>query len=160
VDERSLIDNTQNAAYGRHRYELEEFCRARFDTTVVRLPGMFGRGLKKNVIYDLLHGLPVDGVPANARFQYYDVDRVWGDLDRILGARVAVANITSEPVVIGDVVQDVFGHTLPLAFAPSAANYDVRSIHAGLAGGSDGYWYDAATVMSGLRSFVADERAR
>ena len=73
VDEHTAIDPAASQPYGRHRYELEEFCRAHFDATVVRLPGLYGRGLKKNVIFDLLNDRPVDAVPGNARFQFYDI---------------------------------------------------------------------------------------
>ena len=86
VDERTTIDAAASQPYGRHRYELEEFCRGRFDTTVVRLPGLFGRGLKKNAIFDLLHDRPVDAIPGNARFQFYNTERVWSDVELVLAA--------------------------------------------------------------------------
>src|SRR5205823_4842665 len=55
VDEDSPVDTSTVHAYGRHRRALEEYAAGRFDATVVRLPGLYGRGLKKNIIYDLLH---------------------------------------------------------------------------------------------------------
>lgn len=46
-------------AYGRNRRELEKFCAANFDRClVVRLPALFGAGLKKNFIFDLANPLP------------------------------------------------------------------------------------------------------
>src|SRR5262249_4700496 len=41
VDESTPVEPSHATAYGRHRYQLEEFFRARFDTLVVRLPGLF-----------------------------------------------------------------------------------------------------------------------
>lgn len=160
VDENTPIDPSSSEPYGRHRYQLEEFCRSRHQATVVRLPGMYGTGLKKNAIYDLLNHRPVDGIPGNARFQFYDVDLVWRDVERVLAAGVRTANITAEPVSMSEVAEKVFGRALPLAFSEGAASYDVRSLYAGLAGGHAGYWYNAAESIEGLAAFVARERAK
>ena len=158
VDEETPIDATAGQPYGRHRLELEEFCRARFDTTVVRLPGLYGRGLKKNAIFDLLHDRPVDQVPGNARFQFYDVERVWPDVKRILAADIRTVNITAEPVEMTEVAARVFDRELPTPKADGAPSYDVQSIHAARMGGRNGYWYDAESVFDGLLNFVASER--
>jgi hypothetical protein len=46
-------------AYGRHRRELEVFCMDHFpDCLVVRLPALFGPGLRKNLIFDLANPVP------------------------------------------------------------------------------------------------------
>lgn len=46
-------------AYGKHRRLLEAFCEEHFDNClVVRLPALFGEGLRKNFIFDLLNPLP------------------------------------------------------------------------------------------------------
>ena len=160
VDEHTAIDPAVSQPYGRHRYELEEFCRARFDTTVVRLPGLYGKGLKKNAIFDLLNDRPVDAVPGNARFQFYDIDRLWDDVSCVRSAGVGMVNITSEPVEMSAVAREIFGRDMPTPHSDTAPDYDVRSLHAEIAGGRNGYWFDAATVMAGLRKFVAEERSR
>ena len=46
-------------AYGRHRAELEQWVRSEYpEALIVRLPGLFGKGIKKNFIYDYIHFLP------------------------------------------------------------------------------------------------------
>ena len=160
VDEGTVIDAAASQPYGRHRFELEEFCRGRFDTTVVRLPGLYGHGLKKNAVFDLLHDRPVDAMPGNARFQFYDIERVWPDVERVLEARLPLANITAEPVSMTALAERVFGKMLPIPWSHSAPSYDVRSVHARLVGGRDGYWFGASDVFAGLKRFVASERGR
>lgn len=49
----------QDLAYGRNRRALEEFVEDQFaGSLVVRLPALFGRGLRKNFIFDLLNPIP------------------------------------------------------------------------------------------------------
>ncbi len=59
ADETSEIDTEGLHPYGLHRYFLEQWVREyRPDALVVRLPGLFGKNLKKNFIYDLIHVIP------------------------------------------------------------------------------------------------------
>ena len=160
VDESTAIDDAAGQPYGRHRRELERFCTGRFDGTIVRLPGLFGRGLKKNAIYDLLHDNAIAHINPQSAFQFYDLSRLWTDIEQVRSAGIALVNLSTEPVVMGEVASEVFHRTLsPLAGAVPA-RYDMRSIHAERLGGRDGYWYDAAYTRSALARFVADEGAR
>ena len=55
----STGDFQEELAYGRHRRELESFVEDHFAThLVVRLPALFGHGLRKNFIFDLLNPVP------------------------------------------------------------------------------------------------------
>ena len=57
-DEGTVIDGAGHHAYGRHRWELERWCVGRFPCVrVVRLPALFGTGLRKNAVCDLMHGI-------------------------------------------------------------------------------------------------------
>lgn len=59
VDETSKINTKGLHAYGYNRYHLECWVRERFpDALIIRLPGLFGRNLKKNFIYDYINRIP------------------------------------------------------------------------------------------------------
>ena len=59
VDENTNIQLEGLHAYGANRYYMEEFVRNNFeDYLIVRLPALFGKGLKKNFIYDMIHKIP------------------------------------------------------------------------------------------------------
>ncbi|MDP2215360.1 hypothetical protein [Phenylobacterium sp.] len=46
-------------AYGRHRRELEAFCAERFARClIIRAPALFGTGLRKNFLFDILNPAP------------------------------------------------------------------------------------------------------
>jgi nucleoside-diphosphate-sugar epimerase len=47
------------SAYGQNRRALEEFCSRHFPRClIIRLPALFGRGLRKNFLFDLLNPVP------------------------------------------------------------------------------------------------------
>ncbi len=59
VFEDTDVDAANAPAYGKNRLALEGWVREEYpDALVVRLPGLFGPGLKKNFIFDLLHAAP------------------------------------------------------------------------------------------------------
>lgn len=60
VNEDTIIHPTQQEHYGKHRYQLEQWVasqRSHNCYNIIRLPGLFGKHLKKNFIYDILNPL-------------------------------------------------------------------------------------------------------
>ncbi len=59
VDENSVIDIENLHPYGYNRYQLELWVRKNYpDALIIRLPGLFGRNIKKNFIYDYINVIP------------------------------------------------------------------------------------------------------
>lgn len=59
VDEDTDISTDGLQAYGANRYRLEQWVRERYpEALIIRLPGLFGKNLKKNFIYDFIHWIP------------------------------------------------------------------------------------------------------
>ncbi|MEG2295217.1 MAG: NAD-dependent epimerase/dehydratase family protein [Oscillospiraceae bacterium] len=59
VDETTIIDVENTQPYGANRCYMEAFVRSHYENyLIVRLPALFGKGLKKNFIYDMIHKIP------------------------------------------------------------------------------------------------------
>lgn len=59
VDEDTEINTNGLLPYGANRYKLEQMVRETWeDALIIRLPGLFGKNLKKNFIYDFIHVIP------------------------------------------------------------------------------------------------------
>jgi len=57
--ESTAIDEEGLHPYGYNRYQLERWCAENVKKChILRLPGLFGKNIKKNFIYDLIHVLP------------------------------------------------------------------------------------------------------
>lgn len=159
VDEATVIDDAAGHPYGRHRLGLERFVQARFAHTIVRLPGLFGTGIKKNALFDLLHGATHAPVHPHAQFQFYNLERLWTDIERVRAAGIALANFSVQPTTMREVAQRAFGRTLATPADLTPARYDVRSCYAAQFGGRDGYWYGAEQTLDEIAAFVTRERA-
>jgi hypothetical protein len=159
VDEDSPTPMTGLHAYGRNRRRLEEIVAARFDALVARLPALYGRGLKKNVVYDLLHDNDVHKIDSRGVFQFYNVDRLWGDLSIALDNDLALVHLPTEPVSVADVARGGFDIEFTNEVVPAPARYDVKTKHAALFGGTGTYVETKAQELAGIAEFVARERA-
>ena len=149
----------ENHAYGKNRYAVEQFITAHFgDHLILRLPGLFGRGLKKNVIYDLLNNNCLDQINPASEYQYYCLDHLWQDIQRSLRHGIRLLNVATEPVKTQDIIDRYFPNQKDRVGQPKSftATYDMRSEHAHLWRPDAGdYLYDAETVLGEIGQFVS-----
>ena len=160
VDEDSPLIPDEMMPYGRNRWDLEQFVSRHFNAVTVRLPNLFGDGLKKNVIFDLLHQNNVDLIQDEAVLQWYSLDGLWADIQKVLHHRIPLINIAAEPWSTRDLTREVFGIDLDNHRPGPAPRYDFRSKYAALWGRTGGYLYGRDDVRERLVQFVARERAR
>lgn len=96
--------------YGKNRYALEIFLREEFDDKllIVRLPAIFGVGLKKNYLYDLMNCHQLGGINLNSRFQWYSLSWLWEDVNLAITAGNKIINLYSEAVETFEIVGRFF----------------------------------------------------
>lgn len=156
VDETSEIDVAGHHAYGLHRLRVEAWIREHFpEVLIVRLPGLFGPGLKKNVIYDLIHDNDLHKVHPDGCFQYYDMRRLANDIDRAWELGLSLLNVSSEPLKTSEIRDRFFPGKELGGSGPAPAGYDMRSLHAGAWEGADGYLYSRAQIVDDLGSWLS-----
>lgn len=161
VDEDSAIDRIGHHAYGLHRLEVEDRIRGMFPRVLIlRLPGLFGPGLKKNVIFDLIHDNNLDKVHPDGLFQYYDLRRLAADIDKAWDLGIDLLNISSGPLGTAEIRDRFFPGKELGAQGPAPASYDMRSKHAEAWGGADGYLYSKEQVMEDLGGWLEQEKLK
>jgi nucleoside-diphosphate-sugar epimerase len=153
------IAPVEATSYGRHRLELEEFVAAHFLTRTIRLPALFGPGLKKNAIFDLLHNNQVEKLDSRGTFQFYDVGRLWQDIEIARRADLSLVHFATEPTSLAEVAREAFGRAFTNETTAVPARYDFRTRHAHMYGGDNGYLMSSAEVLAALRRFVVAQRA-
>lgn len=161
VDEDFDPAGAPNHAYGLHRLALEQWIAARFsDHLIVRLPALFGEGLKKNVLFDLLHNHQTESINPASVFQWYPTARLSGDLAVAARARLRLVNLFTEPLPTRAILARHFPDTRAGPETQPAPRYDLRTRHGALFGGDGRYAMRAADVLSEMDAFIARERSR
>jgi nucleoside-diphosphate-sugar epimerase len=156
VDENSSINKEGHHPYGLHRLLVEEWIRERFaNVAVLRLPGLFGPGLKKNVIFDMMHDNCLEKVHPDGVFQYYDTRQLAGDIAKVWEAEISLLNVSAEPLATAEIRDRFFPSKVLGGSGPAPAGYDMRSVHAGAWEGKNGYLYDKEQVFSQMEDWLA-----
>jgi nucleoside-diphosphate-sugar epimerase len=165
-DETTPLSAEGLTPYGANRLHMEQLLSDRFDTLSVRLPQLYGIGLKKGIVYDLLNNYRVEYIRPEGRFQYYDLRRLWADVQVALGAGLHALNVATPPLPSSRVALDCFGldidgQLVAREDSPFAQMYtrDMRTTHAELFGGPTGYLMDEAAELAALRGFVREARS-
>ncbi len=155
VDEATAISMADLHAYGKHRLLLERFTRVHFkDCLIVRLPALFGDGLKKNFIFDLIHNNRPDLTDMDSEFQFYCLDHLWSDISIALGNSIRLLNVTSEPLSAREVAARCFGVDILNKTGVPPVKYDVRSLYAHVYNGKNGYLYGRDVILAELKDFA------
>jgi hypothetical protein len=160
LTERDSPASEEMTAYGLHRLKLEQAVRSQFEQVlVVRLPGLFGLGLKKNVIFDLLQHNALENINPRSSYQYYDLSNLWRHIQIAWAQRLELVHLFPAPITTSELIDTFFPGTAVGATAAPEAHYDHRTIHGALFGGDDKYVSDKATVMRQLEHFVESQRS-
>jgi hypothetical protein len=142
--------------YGKHRLLMEEWCLKRFDDArVIRLPALFGLGLKKNILFDLLNARLLDKIDPRSVFQWYDMRWLKGDVEHVLSSGAKLAKCYSDPVETRAIIDELFpevsvGH--PDADSKQPVQYRFQASEPRFARGGE-------EVLRAIREFASMYRA-
>jgi hypothetical protein len=160
--EETAIEMNGLHPYGAHRRMLEEFVERQFrHHLIVRLPGLVGPGLRKNVIFDLLNDNHLQAIDSRGVFQFYPMVNLCYDLQSALSLGLRLVHLTAEPIGVAEVAAAGFGRTFDQTLSGVPAAYDMRSVHAESFGGKGGYQYSKRETIQAIRAYAQSEpRAR
>lgn len=208
VDENSAVDTKNLHAYGYNRYQLELWTREKYpDALIIRLPGLFGKNIKKNFIYDYINVVPfmlkkekfqelsakqpelerfyrvqengfykvsvsdaereklkcmfkrlgfsaLNFTDSRSVYQFYNLGRLWNDIQTALKADIKLWHPATEPVSAGEVYECLTGEKFVNELGGTPADYDYRTIYASCFGGNAGYILDKTKVLEEIKQYV------
>ena len=158
VDEDTPVDEADLHAYGIHRRQLEQFVEKHFpDHLIVRLPGLVGPGLRKNVIFDFLNDNNLHAIDSRGVFQFYPMVNLWPDIQTALAHKLRLVHLTAAPISVADVASGGFGKSFDQSLDRPAARYDLHSKHVEIFGGQGCYQYNTRETLLAIRAYAQSE---
>lgn len=208
VDENSQIDTVDLHAYGYNRYQLELWVRENYpDALIIRLPGLFGKNIKKNFIYDYINVIPfmlkkdkfeelstkepdlnnyytlqdngfykvqvededkenlkekfrklgfsaLNFTDSRSVYQFYNLGRLWGDIQIALNAGIKMWHPATEPVSAAEIYKYLTGNEFVNELGGVPAFYDYKTVYYELFGGRNGYICGKEHVLKEIERFV------
>jgi len=102
--------NMSKLTYGNNRYLFEMLvkeCLITEDLKIFRLPALFNKHIKKNILYDLINKNNVDQININSSYQWYNLDLLSTDIERYLKnfPNEMVFNLFTEPINTIDIIK-------------------------------------------------------
>ncbi len=213
IDENSKIDTENLHAYGYNRYKLELWARENYpDALIIRLPGLFGKNIKKNFIYDYINIVPymlkrtkmeelickdrelneyytlqdngfykvnpltdqeraflkkkfielgfsaLNFTDSRSVYQFYDLGRLWRDIQTALKEGIRLWHPATEPVSAGEIYEYLRGEKFNNELDGDPVFYDCRTVHDTLFGGENGYICSKQDVLKNIKRFVEEEQ--
>ena len=208
VDENSVIVTENLHAYGYNRYQLELWVRDNYpDALIIRLPGLFGRNIKKNFIYDFINVIPfmlkeakfielsakdpdlkkyyklqnngfyivnvlesdrellknkfrklgfsaLSFTDSRSRYQFYNLGRLWQDIQTALAADIKLWHPATEPISASELYKYLTGEDFINELGGVPADYDYKTIHDEIFSGKNGYICDKDVILDDIQEFV------
>ena len=150
VTESNQPDLIGGEAYGRNRAWFESVFKSTFSNSlIIRLPGLFGTDLKKNLIFDLLNEREEQykSVDEGSKFQFFDMTLLSKVIAVGLDNKLSEINVATEPLT-GQEIANIFDVRLNNGL--KQINYRMKSRFDYLFGGKNGYLYGKDEVIAGI----------
>jgi nucleoside-diphosphate-sugar epimerase len=159
VNEESETHYQDNHAYGLNRGRLEAFVMSNFENhSILRLPGLFGEGIKKNVIFDFIHSNQIEKIDSRGSFQFYNLDDIYRDMTHVMDHKIPLINMATEPVLVSEIYETCFGRPFVNELSNAPAAYNFKSKHAKLWNPkADAYLYDRDQTLKEIKKFISSK---
>lgn len=208
VNENSAIDTENLHPYGSNRYQLELWVRENYpDALIIRLPGLFGKNIKKNFIYDYINVIPfmlkeakfeelvakdlklkkyyqlqdngfykvnvsddekeelkerfralgfsaLNFTDSRSIYQFYNLRRLWGDIQIALNAGITLWHPATEPVSAAEIYEYLTGEKFVNELDGEPADYNYKTLYAQTFGGTDEYICNQESVLKDIKKFI------
>lgn len=144
----------KSLSYGTNRYLFEllikEFVETN-DLKIFRLPALFSKKIKKNVLYDLIHDNNVHQINLNSAFQWYNLENLTNDIDHYIEnfEHETLFNLFTEPLDTTEIVS-LFPHYTNMNYStPTKFEYNFKTVHH-----NSGYIKTKEEVLNEIKELV------
>ena len=126
--------NVSKLSYGNNRYLFELMVRELVktdDLKIFRLPALFNKHIKKNVLFDLINENNIEQINGNSSFQWYNLDNLTSNIEKYstLYPNETVFNLFTEPIDTMDIVKLFPQYVNRVSHSDIKVKYDYTTKH-------------------------------
>ena len=155
VNEKFEIDPRKLDNYSKNRYDFEQFIKNQFNNYfIIRLPMLFGQGLKKNVLYDLQNNQFLQNINQNSFFQWYCLNNLYEDIKYLIKKEIRLINLISEPIIIDEIINRFFKYG-NFKNKNEIIRTDIKSLYAPANGPCENYIYSKKQILGEMESYLS-----
>jgi nucleoside-diphosphate-sugar epimerase len=147
--EEAILDFSLMSYYGKNRFFFEKYISNFIDTTVIRLPGLFGNHLKKNIIFDLKNKNMLENINLQSKFQWFYLKRLALMTEMALNNNYKVVNCVTEPIKTETIVKSFFPNLEQQCSGSIIVEYDIKSNKT-----NSGYFLTSNQVLNDLNHYL------
>lgn len=148
--------NIDSPSYGSNRLLFEKLVKNTLnykDLLIIRLPALFGKHIKKNILYDLLNDNNIEKINYNSSFQWYNLKNLFNDTERYLGicSHFQIINLFTEPIHTKEILKlfDINKSQVDTSLKKVEYNYKTRYTESG-------YISSSNEVLKDISNFIAE----
>lgn len=119
---------------------------------IIRLPGLYGKYIKKNILFDILNDNNLDKININSSYQWYNLEDLSQDLSIIKDSKDNIFNLFPEPVNTSDILSSIGVGELGFFGEPIRYNFCTDKK-------KSGYWNTKEYVISNIERFFNENRS-
>lgn len=144
--------NISKSNYGNNRYFFELFVSEVLkyeDLKIFRLPAIFNKHIKKNILYDLINNNNVGKINTNTYYQWYNLDNLSSDIDIFSTeySNETKFNLFSEPIHTLDIVSLFPKHLEKVYHSDVSVNYNYTTKFGG-------YYTTKESIFHNIKTFI------
>jgi hypothetical protein len=155
VNEDNIPEPT-NLAYSNNRYLFEQFISETYNNhQIIRLPGLFGKGLKKNIIFDLIHSNNIDKINSDSYLQWYPMHRFTDDLLTVSNhPEIKLFNFCTEPLYTKTLINECFPDIKINDSLTAGVNYNIKTKYGNIFDSNTEYMLTASEVLADIKQYI------
>jgi nucleoside-diphosphate-sugar epimerase len=144
----------QSLNYGNNRYLFEVLCKDYLITNefrIFRLPALFNKHIKKNVLFDLINNNNVEQINFNSMFQWYNLDNLSNDISTCIKEhpKETIFNLFPEPIDSLDILNFFPYLRNKINFSENKIVYDFTTKFS-----NNGYISTKEDILTEIKEFI------
>lgn len=140
----------KNLGYGHNRFIFEDLITQNLQyesIKILRLPGLYGPHLKKNILFDIKNSNNLDQININSYYQWYNINLIKIDIEMISYDEDTVFNLFPEPVSTRAIIENFCEK--PIGYEGKLMTYNYQTRYT-----TTRYWYDAEKSLKDIGKFL------